>query len=176
MLSKTSGNTRVLHFLIFYDISKLPERPLAAQGQKNEFPHNNFNCRSHIFARLEFFGNLQTLVLTSPTIETHVFYDTFASPTIATHVFYDTFASPSIEAYVFYETFESYFSKKCTTLDEYRSGASPVARPCPSLAARLGSPETSILATPLAKSTKKYPQRQKSARLLHLFSKNCTTL
>ena len=84
---------------VFYDTfaspTRLPERPLAAQGQKNELPHENFNCRSHIFARLEFFGNLQTLVLTSPTIETHVFYDTFASPTMATHVFYDTFAFPT---------------------------------------------------------------------------------
>ena len=83
---------------VFYDtfaspttFSKLPERPLAAQGQKNEFPHDNFNCRSHFFARFEFFGDLQTLVLTSPTIETHVFYDTFASPPIETHVFYYTF-------------------------------------------------------------------------------------
>ena len=88
-------------------LQKFPERPLAAQGQKNEFPDDNFNCRSHIFARLEFFGNLQTLVLTSPTIETHVFYDTFASPTIATHVFYDTFASPTMATHVFYDTFAS---------------------------------------------------------------------
>ena len=73
--------------------------------------------------------NAQTYVFydtfASPTIETHVFYDTFASPTIEIHVFYDTFASPTTETYVFYETFVSYFSKKCTTLDEYRSGGSP---------------------------------------------------
>ena len=35
--------------------------------------------------------------------------------------------------------------------------------------ARLGSPETTILATPFAKSTKKYMQKLKSARLLHFF-------
>ena len=75
--------------------SKLPERPLAAQGQKIAIPHNNFNCRSHFFPGLEFLGNIRTVSLTatfeSPTIGTHVFYDTFTSPTIGTHVFYDTF-------------------------------------------------------------------------------------
>ena len=40
----------------------LPERPLAAQGQKNEFPHNNFNCRSYFFAGLEFPGSLRVAI------------------------------------------------------------------------------------------------------------------
>ena len=87
--------------------SKLPERPLAAQGQKNAIPHNNFNCRSHFFPGLEFLGNLRTVILTAKTSGTHVFYNTFASPTIRTHVFYDTFASPKIGTHVFYDTFES---------------------------------------------------------------------
>ena len=65
----------------------------------------------------------------SPTIETHIFYDTFASPTIETHVCYDTFASPTIETYIFYDTFETYFSKKCTILREYRSGGVDLRRP-----------------------------------------------
>ena len=89
--------------------SKLPERPLAAQGQKNAIPHNNFNCRSHFFPGREFLGNMRTVSLTatfeSPTIGTHVFYDTFASPTIGNHVFYDTFAPPTIGNHVFYGIF-----------------------------------------------------------------------
>ena len=40
-------------------------------------------------------------------------------------------------------------------------------RPCRPLAARLSVPETSILATPLAKSTENYLQQYKYARLLH---------
>ena len=43
--------------------SKLPERPLAAQGQKNAIPHNNFNCRSHFFPGREFLGNMRTVSL-----------------------------------------------------------------------------------------------------------------
>ena len=56
--AKTSRTTRVVHFLKAFEASgQLPERPLAAQGPKNEFPHNNFNCRSYFFAGLEFLGN-----------------------------------------------------------------------------------------------------------------------
>ena len=87
--------------------SKLPKRPLAAQGQKNAIPHNNFNCRSHFFPGLEFLGNMRTVILTAKTSGTHMFYDTFASPTIGTHVFYDTFESPTIGTQVFYDTFAS---------------------------------------------------------------------
>ena len=87
--------------------SKLPERLLAAQGQKNAIPHNNFKCRSHFFPGLEFLGNMRSVILTAKTRGTHVFYDTFASPKIGTHVFYDTFASPTIETHVFYDTFAS---------------------------------------------------------------------
>ena len=71
--------------------SKLPEKPLAAQGQKNAIPHNNFNCRSHFFTGLEFLGNLRTVILTAKTKGTNVFDDNFMSQTIGTHVFYDTF-------------------------------------------------------------------------------------
>ena len=43
-------------------LSKLPERPLAAQSRKNEIPHNNFNCRSQFFPGLDFLGNLRAAI------------------------------------------------------------------------------------------------------------------
>ena len=53
----------MVHFLKAFEASgQLPERPLAAQGPKNEFPHNNFNCRSYFFAGLEFPGNLRVAI------------------------------------------------------------------------------------------------------------------
>ena len=102
----------------------------------------------------------------SATIGNHIFYDTFATPTIGNHVFYDTFASPTIRNHVFYDTFASpgyqnarlstLFFENCTSLREYRrrppaTGHNRCTRG--RLAGRLRDPETSILATPLAKST-----------------------
>ena len=102
-------------------------------SQKGLWPPRAKKTQSHTitliakatFSRGEFLGNMWTVILTTktsgthvfydtfafPTIGTHVFYDTFASPTIGTHVFYDTFASPTIETHVFYDTFKLLNSK-----------------------------------------------------------------
>ena len=55
---KRAGTRGCCNLFIFMRLQKLPERPLAALGPKNELPHNNFNCRNYFFAGLEFLGNL----------------------------------------------------------------------------------------------------------------------
>ena len=60
-----------------------------------------------------------TATFESPTIGTHVFYDTFASPTIGTHVFYDTFQLLNRKNEREHETV-ALFPEKCTTLRAYR--------------------------------------------------------
>ena len=94
----------------FYDISKLPERPLAAQGQKTQSQTITLVAGA-TFPGLELLGNMRTVILTTKTSGTHMFYDTFAFPTIGTHVFYDTFASPTIGTHEFYDTFKLLNSK-----------------------------------------------------------------
>ena len=85
-------------------LSKLPDRHLVSQSQKNEIPHDNLNCRSHVFQGLNFLEICELQSFASPAIEAYVFYNTFITPTKETYVFYDLFASPTIETYVCYNT------------------------------------------------------------------------